>query len=111
MGQRSGQQQESDGSAWTKTLGRMTFNGALHYMSGPWTADLSAMYYGDRVDSDGLERSAMIPVSLHVGYKLKENRTLTFDVDNLLNRRDVTTNSSAYYMPERSFRLGLTATF
>ena len=105
------EQQESDGSAWTRTLGRMTFNGALHYMSGPWTADLSAMYYGDRVDNDGLDRSAMIPVSLHVGYKLKENRTLTFDVDNLLNRRDVTTNSSAYYMPERSFRLGLTATF
>ena len=105
------EQQESDGGAWTRTLGRMTFNGALHYMSGPWTADLSAMYYGDRVDSDGVDRSAMIPVSLHVGYKLKENRTLTFDVDNLLNRRDVTTNSSAYYMPERSFRLGLTATF
>ena len=108
------EEQASDGGAWIRTLGRITINSSLHYMSGPWSADLSAVYYGGRVDGSAGEvaRRPMLPVSLYVGYKLKENRILTFNVDNLLNRHDITTNSSsAYYMPERSFRLGLTATF
>ncbi|CUH94660.1 hypothetical protein P22_0726 [Propionispora sp. 2/2-37] len=104
-------QQATAEDPWIRTMGRIQLTGSVNYQNGPVTTALSAMYYGDRIAEDDsgtpVSRKAMLPVNLHIGYELAKHQTLTFDVDNLLNRKDITTNgSSEYYAMERSYKLG-----
>ncbi len=107
----SNPQFKEGGGQWERTLGRIQLTGSLNYQCGADSARLSASYFGDRVDSDGLGRRPMLPVNLHYAHQLNEMSTLFFDVDNLLNRDDITTNSSAYYAEPRSYRFGMTTRF
>lgn len=109
-------QQATEDAPWIRTMGRIQLTGSVNYQNGPTTAALSAMYYGDRTAEDDsgnpVSRKAMLPVNLQIGYELAKNQTLTFNVDNLLNRKDITTNgSSEYYAMERSYKLGYTYRF
>ena len=104
--------QSSSSDAWQRTLGRIQVSGALNYKYGPAAATLSASYYADRSDA-GRAIRPFLPVALHVTYKLSNTYTMVFDVENLLNRKDVSSNSasSVYYTLPRSYRLGVTAYF
>lgn len=103
--------QKNEGDSWTRTMGRIQLSGMLKYKNGPTTAALSAMYYGDRVAVDEernvVDRKAMLPVNLHIQHEIAKDRTITFDIDNLLDRQDITTNGwSAYYSMPRSYKIG-----
>lgn len=104
--------QSSGSNTWEKTLGRIQLSGALNYKYGPTTAALSATYLADRWD-DGEKISPFCSVALHVTHDLSKMYTLTFDVENLLDRKDVSNNSAtaAYYTLPRSYKLGVTARF
>ncbi|CQR74458.1 Colicin I receptor precursor [Sporomusa ovata DSM 2662] len=104
--------QSSGSDTWEKTLGRIQLSGALNYKCGPTAAALSATYFADRSD-EGQDIKPFFPVSLHVTHDLSKMYTLTFDVENLLDRKDVSNNSStsAYYTLPRSYKLGVTARF
>ena len=107
----SNPQFKEGGGEWQRTLGRIQLTGSLNYQFGPDSVSLSASYFGDRVDSDGLGRRPMLPMNLHYAHQMNETSTLFFDIDNLLDRDDITTNSSAYYAEPRSYRFGMTMRF
>ncbi len=107
----SNPQFKEGGGEWQRTLGRVQLTGSLNYQCGADSVSLSASYFGDRVDSDGLGRRPMLPMNLHYAHQINETSTFFFDIDNLLNRDDITTNSSAYYAEPRSYRLGMTMRF
>lgn len=104
--------QSSSSDAWKRTLGRIQLSGTLNYNCGPTAAALSATYFADRSD-EGEDISPYFPVALHVTHDLSKMYTLTFDVENLLDRKDVSNNSatSAYYTLPRTYKLGVTARF
>lgn len=102
--------QENSGDPWERTMGRVQLTSSINYKNKATSANLSAMYYTNRVGLDGtkvVDRKAMLPVNLHVGYALNPKSSITFAVDNLLNRQDITTNGdSIYYSMPRSYKLG-----
>ena len=104
--------QSSSNSAWERTLGRIQISESLNYKYGPTTATLSATYYADRSDA-GQNIRPFFPVALHITHQLSPMYTLSFAVENLLNRKDVSSSSasSAYYTLPRSYTLGVTAQF
>lgn len=104
--------QSSSSDAWKRTLGRIQLSGTLNYNCGPTAAALSATYFADRSD-EGEDISPYFPVALHVTHDLSKMYTLTFDVENLLDRKDVSNNSAtaAYYTLPRTYKLGVTARF
>lgn len=56
----------------------------------------------------------MLLTSMQVAYKPVIDQEIYLTVDNILDRQDITTHSSAgsaYYTPERSFELGYRFTF
>ena len=105
--------EEQDGGVWKRTYGRVQLSGSLKYTVGKTDATLSAQYIGDRVNSSNQDnRKPMLPVTLHINHHYDENRTLTFTVDNLLDRKDITSHSTTeYYTLPRSYKLGMTMKF
>ena len=104
--------QSSSSDSWERTLGQIQLSGTLNYKCGPTAAALSTTYLADRSD-EGEDISPFCSMALHVTQDLSKKYTLTFDVENLLDRKDVSNNSatSAYYTLPRSYRLGVTTRF
>ena len=114
------------GQEWSDALGRYQLNGGVNYDNRDFEAALNVSYWGSRV-TNGTKGSdpnktltvteidgPLVVSNLHIGYKLRENMKLTFDVDNLFNRKDicnVDTSSSQYYTQGRTFLVGMNYSF
>ncbi len=114
------------GQEWSEALGRYQLNGSVNYNNRDFEAALNVSYWGNRVTNgtSGKDPNKHLTVTeidgplvvsnLHLGYKLRENMKLTFDVDNLFNRKDicnVDTSSSQYYTQGRTFLVGMNYNF
>lgn len=78
---------------WARAYSRIQANMALCYTLDKLTANLAANYTADRSN----KAPNALPVSVMVNYQLKPQTAVFAAVRNVLNRNDVTTNSSSYY--------------
>lgn len=115
-----------EGTEWENSLGRCQLNSGVNYNNRCFEAALSLSYWTDRVTNGtktvngkkqitktAIEGPLLIS-NLHLGYKVKENLKLTADINNLFNRKDignVDTSSSMYYIPGRTFLIGMNYSF
>jgi len=107
-----------EGQEWQRALGRYQLTAGVNYENRDLTAALNFSYWGDRgYNTTRNECVSFVPISgnlaissLHIAYRFTPNVMGTFDVDNLLNRRDYT-NSGTYYTMGRSFLLGVNCVF
>ena len=49
--------------------------------------------------------------NMHVGHEVFANATLTLDINNIFNRRDLTDPDGLYYTQGRTFLVGLNYNF
>lgn len=99
-------------SPWKDTLGKYQLSAALQYQKDKTDAALYLSYLGDRVKtSDQSDAGALFLSNLHLGYRLTENTSLSFDIYNLFDRRDLSNSDSDYYTLGRTFRIGMRCSF
>ncbi|MEN6413580.1 MAG: TonB-dependent receptor [Veillonellales bacterium] len=97
---------------WVNKYGKWLVNGGVNYSKDKWTASLMGNYLADRTLENNYNPKGVKPMfltSMRLAYKPVKEQEVYLTIDNLLDRRDVTTHSSAtsaYYTPERSFELG-----
>ncbi len=97
---------------WVNKYGKWLLNGAVNYSKDKWTASLMSNYMADRTLENNYNPKSVKPMlitSMHIVYKPVKEQEIYLTVENLLNRKDITTHSSAksaYYTPERSFEAG-----
>ena len=120
------QRRYAAGQEWSDALGRYQLSGSVNYNNRDLEAALNVSYWGSRVMNGTKTAGAtkqltvteinkpLVVSNLHLGYKLQKNIKLTFDVDNLFNRKDignVDTSSSQYYTQGRTFLVGMNYSF
>ncbi len=89
-----GNPREKDATGeWIRAYSRIQGNLTLRYTLDKLTANLAANYTADRSN----KALNALPVSLMVNYQLKPETAVFATIRNVLNRNDVTTNSSSYY--------------
>jgi vitamin B12 transporter len=105
--------QAGDDGVYTSVFNRLQLTGGLTYMQDRWTTRLSADYLAMRAN----DLKPMLPVSLAISYKMSPASSWILNIDNLFDRRDITTNDKvtatapAYYAMPRSFRLTYNSKF
>lgn len=101
---------------WDRQYGRMQFSGGVGYSKDKWSADLITTYMWDRVASPTSSSSFSIKpyllTSFNLSYKADKNSSITFSMENLLNREDNYGGSTtAYYSTPRCFLMKYTYNF
>lgn len=95
------------GNAWTLKYGRTQANALVRWQYKRVFASGGLAYLGDRP-----YWKAQAMTTFRAGLDLSRFGRLTCNVDNVLNRRDVTTHTStAYYAAPRSYRIGYEKSF
>lgn len=99
---------------WRDYYGKFQFNGGLNYQKDKWNTSLNFNYICDRTrDID--EESPMKPylfTNLNVSYKPTKDSKFFLNIDNLFDRKDITTAAtSSFYTMERNFMLGYEHSF
>lgn len=104
---------KEDNGIWKKNYGRWLLNGGVSYKEGKMNVALNASMMADRV-----MQKYQIPVkpylytSLHVSYKPVKEHEFYLNVDNLLDREDITSHVSSNYLSlGTNFMLGYRYTF
>ena len=116
------QRRYQKGDNWVDALGRYQINGGLTYVNKDTDASFNFSYWGDRVingKNNGKFTatkidSPLLISNLHVGHRLNSNVKLTFDVNNIFDRKDICnadTSSSLYYTQGRTFLVGMNYSF
>lgn len=94
---------------WHRYYGKLQLNGGINYTSEKWKAALTTTYLANRErDTDaGGSIKPMLLTGANVIYKLKADKEIFLTVDNLFDRKDITSHStSEYYTMGRTFQLG-----
>lgn len=94
---------------WRDYYGRIQLTGGLTYTKDKWNGAVNATFLGKRTrDVDAAD--SMKPylfTSLSVSYKPQKNSRIYLNVDNILNRKDITTTAtSSFYNLGRNFMVG-----
>lgn len=100
--------------AWHDFYGRIQFTSALNYHKDKVGAMLSANYVGKRTSSNAEMRKirSQLFTDLHLDYSPQKEHKIFLHLNNLLDRKDITTNSgSNYYTLGRNFVLGYEYSF
>ncbi len=104
---------KEDNGIWKRNYGRWLLNGGVSYSVSKFNIALNASMMADRV-----LQKYQIPVkpylytSLHASYKPVKEHEFYLDMDNLLNRNDITSHvSSRYISLGRNFEVGYRFTF
>lgn len=99
---------------WRDYYGKLQLNGGLSYSKDKWNGAVNLNYLGKRtrdIDSEESMRPYLY-TNLNVAYKPDKSSKVFLNVDNLLNRRDITTSAgSTFYTLGRNFMLGYEHTF
>lgn len=99
---------------WRKYYGQIQLNGGLSYAKDKWNSAINFSYLGKRTrDID--DESPMRPylyTSMNINYKPDNHSRIYLNLDNLLDRKDITTTAtSSFYTLGRNFMLGYEITF
>lgn len=98
-------------NVWKNQYGKMQLTAGIGRHVGDWTTDLTATYLADREYADQSIKP-MLLTSLNVKRTVGKDREWYLAVDNLLDRQDITTNTtSVYYAMPRSVRVGYRVAF
>ncbi|MBQ7883682.1 MAG: TonB-dependent receptor [Phascolarctobacterium sp.] len=99
---------------WRDYYGKFQFNGGLNYQKDKWNTSLNFNYIGKRTRDVDAE-SSMKPylfTNLNISYKPTKDSKFFLNIDNLLDRKDITTAAtSSFYTMERNFMLGYEHSF
>lgn len=86
---------------WDRMYGRWQMNAGLSYQKDKWSASLNGTYLFDRVmtptSAHSFETKPYLLTSLDVQYSPNKNQTISFAIDNLLDRDDHVSHTSSYY--------------
>ena len=99
---------------WHDHYSRLQLQGGVNYSTGKFASSLSANYVGLRVRDNESESSIrpQLFTDLHLSYKPETNHKIFLHVNNLLNRDDITSNSSSNYLSlGTNFMLGYEYSF
>lgn len=97
---------------WKDVLGKYQLMTSVDYKENKTTASFNLSYMGNRVNNSKQTNVAPLLLSnLHVGYELYKNATLTLDINNIFDRRDLTDPDSLYLTQGRTFLVGVNYTF
>lgn len=99
---------------WRDYYGKLQLNGGLSYTKDKWNGAVNLNYLGKRTRDLDSEESMKpyLYTNLNVAYKPDKSSKVFLNVDNLLNRQDITTSAgSTFYTLGRNFMLGYEHTF
>lgn len=102
---------KQDDNVWKNQYGKIQLTAGVGRHVGDWTTDLSATYLTDR-EYDNQSIKPMLLTSLNIKKSVGKDREWYLVIDNLLDRQDITTNTtSVYYAMPRSARIGYRIAF
>ena len=106
------QNKTTDSDPWKDVLGKYQVMTSVDYQHDKTSASLNLSYMGGRVNNSSQDDIKPILLSnVHVGYEVWKNATLTLDVNNIFNRRDLTDPDNKYYTQGRTFLVGMNYSF
>ena len=100
---------------WKDVLGRYQLSATVGYRSSKWDVAVSTIYFGKRVYySTQRAKDAMWQTNIHSAYRVNDSLELTFDINNLFDRDDITNSDNGnidYLVGERALIVGANYTF
>lgn len=106
------QNKTTNTAPWKDVLGKYQVMTSIDYQHDKTNASLNLSYMGGRVNnSKQTDVKPILLSNLHVGHEVFANATLTLDINNIFNRRDLTDPDGLYYTQGRTFLLGLNYNF
>lgn len=106
------QNKTTNTAPWKDVLGKYQVMTSIDYQHDKTNASLNLSYMGGRVNNSKQTDVKPIMLSnLHVGHEVFANATLTLDINNIFNRRDLTDPDGLYYTQGRTFLVGLNYNF
>lgn len=106
------QNKTTNTAPWKNVLGKYQMMTSIDYQHDKTNASLNLSYMGGRVNNN--KQTDVKPIllsNLHVGHEVFANATLTLDINNIFNRRDLTDPDGLYYTQGRTFLVGLNYNF
>lgn len=106
------QNRTTSDAPWKDVLGKYQLMTSVDYKENKTTASFNLSYMGNRVNNS--KQTSVDPLllsNLHVGYEVYKNATLTLDINNIFDRRDLTDPDSLYLTQGRTFLVGVNYTF
>lgn len=94
---------------WNDYYGKLQLNGGLSYQKDKWSSAINVNYLGKRTrDTDAQESmKPQLFTNLNIVYKPRKDEKIYLNLENIFDRRDITTAStSSYYNLGRNFMLG-----
>lgn len=106
------QNKTTNTAPWKDVLGKYQVMTSIDYQHDKTNASLNLSYMGGRVNnSKQTDVKPILLSNLHVGHEVFANATLTLDINNIFNRRDLTDSDGLYYTQGRTFLVGLNYNF
>lgn len=106
------QNKTTESAPWKDVLGKYQIMTSMNYHSENTNAALNLSYMGNRVNnSKQTDVKPLLLSNLHIDHKILENASLTFDINNLFNRRDLSDPDGLYLTQGRTFILGMNYNF
>ncbi len=106
------QNKTTNTAPWKDVLGKYQVMTSIDYQHDKTNASLILSYMGGRVNnSKQTDVKPILLSNLHVGHEVFANATLTLDINNIFNRRDLTDPDGLYYTQGRTFLVGLNYNF
>lgn len=106
------QNKATNTASWKDVLGKYQVMTSIDYQHDKTNASLNLSYMGGRVNnSKQTDVKPILLSNLHVGQEIFANATLTLDINNIFNRRDLTDPDALYYTQGRTFLVGLNYNF
>ena len=106
------QNKTTNTAPWKDVLGKYQVMTSIDYQYDKTNASLNLSYMGGRVNNNKqTDVKPMLLSNLHVGHEVFANATLTLDINNIFNRRDLTDPDGLYYTQGRTFLVGLNYNF
>lgn len=106
------QNKATNTAPWKDVLGKYQVMTSIDYQHDKTNASLNLSYMGGRVNnSKQTDVKPILLSNLHVGHEVFANATLTLDINNIFNRRDLTDPDGLYYTQGRTFLVGLNYNF
>ena len=97
---------------WKDVLGKYQIMTSVDYQKDKTNASLNLSYMGSRVNnSKQTSVSPLLLSNLHVAHEIFKNGTLTFDINNIFDRKDLTDPDNLYYTQGRTFLVGINYNF
>lgn len=106
------QNKTTESAPWKDVLGKYQIMTSMNYHSENTNAALNLSYMGNRVNnSKQTDVKPLLLSNLHIDHKILENASLTFDINNLFNRHDLSDPDGLYLTQGRTFILGMNYNF